>query len=158
MKNWVPPVLFSLSLLVSFVVHSSKLEDRLNKILYWRISDELSLDPKTEKNLVKVLEENRLRREKALKKRVSSFSKMQECEASRKKKGHSKKDHLSEHPQHKKDVETALEDYLESGKALLKVDVDEYEQVVSILGKDKTLRFFVIRKNMADELKNALKK
>lgn len=145
---------------LSSTIHAedSSLESRLNKILYWRISDELELKPQVEKKLISVLEDSRVKRQEALEKRMAAFAQMQKCEEAREKSGENKVAHDKEHPEHQLDVDKALDDYLQSGKTLQQVDIDEYQQIIALLGKEKTLRFFVIRKNMADELKSALKK
>jgi len=115
-------------------------KDRLNKIFYWQLADELQLAPKTEKDMSKLLEDIQARKEKALTERDAA---MEELRA------------LGATPELAAS-KTKLDRYQKALATLSKLDAEEYTKLNSLLGPQHLARFYVVREQVLDKLRAAL--
>jgi len=117
-----------------------RVRDRLNKILYWQISDELKLSPKQEKDLAILIEALQEKREAALKERDTAVEALRT---------------LGKTPE-KVAAITALDRYQKSLTALSKLDGEENEKLKAILGPELLVRYYVIRDEVTRKVLHAL--
>ena len=119
-----------------------ELKDRLNKIFYWHLSDELKLSPKQEADVVSVLETVQTKREDALKKRETALSELRKLP---------KDASLEKTRPH-------LHSYIASLETLAKLDGEEYESLKKAMGEELLGRFYIIREDVTTRVRQALKK
>lgn len=120
---------------------SEKMRERLNKIFYWQMADELGLKPGPEKDMSFVLENIQKRREAALIERDAALAGL----------GALTKD---------VDVKSAtapLERYQKALMDLSTLDEEEYRRLKIAIGIEKLARFYVVREAILDKLRGTLK-
>jgi predicted metal-binding transcription factor (methanogenesis marker protein 9) len=119
-----------------------ELKDRLNKIFYWHLSDELKLSQQQEKEAVAILESVQLKREEALKLREEALAEL------RKLPKHAGLDKTRPH----------LQQYLLSLETLAGLDREEYNSLKKALGEELLGRFYIIRDDVTTRVRKALRK
>jgi predicted metal-binding transcription factor (methanogenesis marker protein 9) len=118
------------------------LKDRLNKIFYWHLSDELKLSQQQEKEAVAVLESLQLKREEALQMREEALAELRKL---------SKDAGLDKTRPH-------LQKYLLSLETLAGLDREEYNSLKKALGEELLGRFYIIREDVTTRVRKALRK
>lgn len=119
-----------------------EVKERLNKIFYWHLSDELKLSAEQEKNLVDVLNRIQSLREKALLERSAALSALR---------GLSKDAPLSKTKPH-------LDAYTEASRVLAQLEQNEYNELKAVIGEELLGRFYIIREDVTSRVRQALKK
>ena len=120
----------------------SLIRERLNKILYWSVSDELKLSPKQEKDMIATLESIQVRREKAFKDREAALGELRKL-------GKTPKD---------ASVNPLLKRYQTAVEEIASLESEEYRQLMALLGANTLARFYIIRDDVAQKVREALKK
>ncbi|NCN40633.1 hypothetical protein GW916_05225 [bacterium] len=118
------------------------MKDRLNKIFYWHLADELKLSPKQEKDVIAKLNEIQSKREEALKTREEAISSLQ---------GLAKDAPLSK-------TKPFLDKYIKCSETLAGLDKEEYNGLKEVLGEELLARFYIIREDVTSRVRKALKK
>jgi hypothetical protein len=131
-------VLFSASLRAT---ENSDIKERLNRIFYWQIAVELNLSPKAEKELVVVVEDIQMRRDRAFVDRQSALNELKAMEKS-----------LSG-----KTVEPILKKYQGALTQLSKLDSEEHERLKTLLGVESLAKFYLVRESVALKIREALR-
>jgi hypothetical protein len=121
---------------------SKDLKDRLNKIFYWHLSDELKLSQQQEKESVAVLESVQLKREEALRMREAALTELRKLP---------KDAGLDKTRPH-------LQKYLLSLETLAGLDREEYNSLKKVLGEELLGRFYIIRDDVTTRVRKALRK
>ncbi len=119
-----------------------ELRDRLNKIFYWHLSDELKLSQKQEKEVVSILESLQSKRESALKMREDALAALRKLP---------KEAGLEKTRPH-------LQKYLESLETLAGLDREEFNLLKAALGEELLGRFYIIRDDVTTRVRKALRK
>jgi len=122
-------------------VSEQQIRERLNKILYWSVSDELKLNPKQERDMISILESVQARRDKAFREREASLSELRKM-------GKAPKDSA---------VDPLLKRYQSSLEEIAKLEADEYRQLLALWGAPTLARFYIIRDDVAQKVRDALK-
>jgi hypothetical protein len=120
---------------------SAALRERLNKILYWSMSDELKLSPQQEKQMIGIIEGLQQKREVAYRDREEALNSLRK---------------LGKEPTAKA-VEAPLARYQKSVEELARLDAEEYRQLMPLLGAQTLARFYIIRDDVAQKVRGALK-
>lgn len=120
---------------------STQMRDRLNKILYWQMADELGLKPGPERDMSIILEDIQRRREKALMERDVALADLRKLGAS-----------FAE-----KDAVAVLDRYQLALAYLSTLDDEEYRRLKIAMGAPKLARFYVLREEILDKLRGTLK-
>jgi hypothetical protein len=113
----------------------NEVRDRLNKIFYWQMADELKLSQEIEKSMTDFLESFQQKREEALLQRAEALKLLQKSPADA----------------------NALLAYRKSLDQISKLDLDEYEQLNRLLGAEKLGRFLVVREEILQRLNAAFR-
>jgi hypothetical protein len=121
--------------------HGSDARERLNKLFYWQVADELKLSTLDEKKMVALIEDIQKLREDALKKRDSALEDLRKIE---------KKLTV-------KEVEPRLANYQEAVEALARLDVEEFSKLREILGVENLARYYLVREKLAKRVREAIK-
>jgi|GEM_PF-1355668 len=119
-----------------------EIKDRLNKIFYWHLSDELKLSPKQESEVISTLESLQKKREEALKMRESALAELRKL---------SKDAGLEKTRPH-------LQKYLLSLETLAGLDREEFNSLKLALGEELLGRFYIIRDDVTTRVRKALRK
>ncbi|MEO6461142.1 MAG: hypothetical protein ABIO95_11900 [Bdellovibrionota bacterium] len=119
-----------------------EIKDRLNKIFYWHLSDELKLSPKQESEVVAILESLQTKREDALKLREDALVALRQLP---------KDAGLEKTRPH-------LQKYLLSLETLAGLDREEYNSLKKALGEELLGRFYIIRDDVTTRVRKALRK
>jgi len=127
-----------------------ELRDRLNKILYWQLADELKLTPQVEKEMILTLEDLQSRREKALAVRSQALSELKQVEAAQKSGTRKDADLSRDRAEGLKKLNGALQE-------LGLLDAQEFERLSKILGPETLSRFFVVREALAARVREAIR-
>ncbi len=116
-------------------------KERLNKILYWSVSDELKLTPAQEKKMVEIIEQVQARRETAYKEREAALAELRKLPkaASADK------------------AKTVLGRYQAALETLTKLESEEYTRLLEVFGVQTLARFYVIRDDVAQRVREALR-
>lgn len=123
-------------------LNAKEIRDRLNKIFYWQLSDELKLSPAQEKAVVSVLEETQQNRDDTFVAREEAMQALQKL---------SKTATLEQTRPH-------LERYSQALQALSNIEKDEYAALKAAIGEELLGRFYVIREDVTSRVRKALKK
>ena len=139
-------VFFVLTLVVSSSgraedMSPKEIKDRLNKIFYWHLSDELKLSQKQEAQVVAVLESIQKKREEALALREDALSELRKL---------SKDAGLDKTRPH-------LQKYLLSLETLAGLDGEEYKALKDAMGEEMLGRFYIIRDDVTTRVRKALR-
>ena len=122
---------------------TARLRNRLNKIFYWQIADELKLSPQEEAQMVKVLEDFQVRKEKSLINRRGALDAIEAaCEEGSTSASESKQ---------------LITDYRKSMKADVDVDMNQIEALEKIMGPQRLLRFLKSRSEMSDKIRQVIR-
>lgn len=119
-----------------------EVKDRLNKIFYWHLSDELKLSAEQEKNLVDVLNRIQSTREKALAERSTALGALRSLE---------KDAPLTKTKPH-------LDEFTRASKVLAELEQQEYNELKGVIGEELLGRFYIIREDVTSRVRQALKK
>jgi hypothetical protein len=122
-------------------ISSKELRDRLNKIFYWHLSDELKLSQKQERDVVAALESLQLKREEALKTREDALGALRKLP---KDAGIQK-------------TRPYLDKYLQSLETLASLDREEYTALKNAMGEELLGRFYIIREDVTTRVRKALR-
>ena len=120
---------------------TEKIRERLNKIFYWQLSDELKLSSDDEKKMTKILESFRSRKEALILKRDALLMKIEAHEA-------------ASHDEAQ--CELLIEEYKQVLGSLAKMDIGQLEELEALLGKAKLLTFLKTHRQMSDQLRKNL--
>ncbi len=123
-------------------VDKAGMKERLNKIFYWHLADELKFSPQQEKSVVELLNNLQSKREHALKNREEAIESLQ---------GLDKSAPLSK-------TKPYLDKYMQSSETLAGLDKEEYEGLKNIIGEELLGRFYIIREDVTSRVRKALKK
>jgi len=123
------------------VQDSERLRERLNKIFYWQLSDELKLSSDDEKKMTKILESFRSRKETLILKRDTLLAKIEAHE-------------VGSHDETQ--CELLIEEYKQVLASLAKMDIGQLEELEALLGKAKLLTFLKTHRQMSDQLRRNL--
>jgi hypothetical protein len=126
----------------SLASNEPELRERLNKIFYWQMADELRLTPQVEKEMIQTLEDLQGRREKALERRSLALAEL---------KG------LGQKKDAKVRREQSLVALSESLKELGRLDAEEFERLSKALGSEALARFYVVREELATRVRDAIR-
>ena len=118
------------------------MRDRLNKIFYWHLADELKLSPKQEKDVIAKLNDIQTKRANTQMSREAAIKALQSL---------------------KKDAPLSvtkpyLDKYVQCSETLAGLDKEEYEGLKSVLGEELLARFYIIREDVTSRVRKALKK
>jgi hypothetical protein len=138
--------LFALALVASFCARADdmsakEIKDRLNKIFYWHLSDELKLSTKQEQAVVAVLETIQKKREDALTMREDALAQLRKLP---------KDAGLDKTRPH-------LQKYLLSLETLAGLDGEEYNALKGAIGEELLGRFYIIRDDVTSRVRKALR-
>jgi hypothetical protein len=135
------PVVVPVSQAQEAVGEARQLRERLNKIFYWHLADELELTPQQEKALMNVLEEVQAKRERLLTERDLSLSSLRGLG--------------------KKATQAAAEPHLLKFRSVLEsltaLEGEEYDRIKAILGVELLGRFYIIRDDVTSRIRDALR-
>jgi len=120
---------------------SAQLRERLNKLLYWALSDELKLSPQQEKQMIALVEGIQQKREVAFQQREGALAELRKLG--------------KESPA--KVVEGPLQRFQKSSEDLVSLEAEEYRQLLPLLGPPTLARFYVVRDDLAHKVREALK-
>lgn len=145
-RRWLSLVFLQVVFLLAASVHAQSetkpdIKDRLNRIFYWQIADELKLSPQVEKQLSTLVEELQKKRHVALEKRQKCLDDLKALEA--KKTGAS--------------VDALLKSYREALMELSSIDAEEFDRLKSLLGSESLAKFYLVRESVAEKVREALK-
>ena len=129
------------SALADSSMKSADVKDRLNRIFYWQIADELKLSPQSEKQLMAIVEELQAKRHRVLEKRQKCLDDLKALE--------SKKSGAS--------AEALLKTYREALMELSSIDAEEFDRLKTLLGSEALARFYLVRESVAEKVREALK-
>lgn len=120
---------------------SDALRERLNKIYYWQMADELKLSPKLEKEMVHILEDIQTKRQASLKDRENCFEDLRKIEKT-----------LSE-----KNTGPILDRLQKTLGTLAKLDIEEHDRLKASLGTETLGRFYLVRETVTKRVRDLLK-
>jgi hypothetical protein len=123
-------------------LNAKQIRDRLNKIFYWQLADELKLSPAQEKAVVAALENAQNKRDAALAQREEALAALQKLP---------KTASLEESRPH-------LDRYSSALASLAAVEAEEYAALKAAIGEELLGRFYVIREDVTSRVRKALKK
>ena len=103
--------------------------------MYWQLADELKLSPKTEKEMVIIIEDIQARRESALKDRAMAFGEIKVTPGS----------------------SAAHERLIKAYKELSGLDLQEHQRLLKVLGLETLGRFYVIREKVAEKISHSIR-
>ncbi len=118
-----------------------KLRERLNKLLYWQIADELKLSAQEEKSLIKILDDYQHAKEELLKKSDEIMAKVEALPIGSTEDAQSK---------------ITSEDFENTQKRLAELDVKQTSDLRQLLGNQRFLSFLKIRKDLNAKLLKAI--
>lgn len=118
-----------------------KLRERLNKLLYWQIADELKLSAQEEKSLIKILDDYQHAKEDLLKKSDEIMAKVEALPVGSTEDAQSK---------------VTSEDFEKTQKQLAELDVKQTSDLRALLGNQRFLSFLKIRKDLNAKLLKAI--
>ncbi len=146
MKNYSSVILIGILFLVQKSVFSAdadmqkqQVKERLGKVFYWQIADELNLKPEIEKQLVSILENAQEKRQKLLELRDELFDSYHR--------------QYSSLP-HDKFVKT----YQEFTLGMQKVENDEFMELKKLLSPSQLTQFLLVRDVFSKRVREALKR
>lgn len=124
-------------------VHAkSRLEERLSRLFFWQMSQALDLSTSEEKQMTQILQGLHQRRLDILDRRQQLHEQMSK---------------IAKSSQPQKDLSTKLMmEYRDQIELLAKIDVEEHEQLLKVLGSEKLLKFYNERKAIVEQIKSAL--
>lgn len=120
---------------------TAQLRERLNKLLYWSLSDELKLSPQQEKQMIAAVEAVQAKREAAFRDRDEALALLRKLGKEAAAKG----------------VEAPLQRYQKALEELTRLEAEEYHQLLPLLGANTLARFYVVRDDLAQKVRDALK-
>lgn len=115
--------------------------ERLNKIFYWHLSDDLKLTAKQEKEMTVVIQEISARRQSAIDAREAALEDLRKLGK-------------------KVDVATAskaLDRYRASLVQLSGLDLEEHERLKALFGPETLARYYVVKEEVFQRVREALK-
>lgn len=121
---------------------AKEIRDRLNKIFYWQLSDELKLSPAQEKAVVSILESSQKKRDAALEQRESSMKALQALP---------KTATLAQSKPH-------LDAYASALETLSRSEHEEHLALKAAMGEELLARFYIIREDVTSRVRKALRK
>jgi len=120
---------------------SALIRDRLNRIFYWQIADELKLAPKAEKDLQIIIDDIQKLRNLALEERQKCLDELKNLEKN-----------ISS-----QNAEPILVRYQSALIKLAKLDTDEHERLKKLLGSESLAKFYLVRESVAEKVRAALR-
>lgn len=134
-------LMLSFAGLAAAPVRAENVRERLNKIFYWNLSDDLNLTPQQEKSMVVIIEDIQKRRQASLAARDESLEALKKI-----KKG-------SGAPA----AEKELTRYREAVAKLAGLDAEEYDRLKALFGAETLARYYVVREEVLGRVRDALK-
>lgn len=117
-----------------------RFESRLNELMLWRLSDELSLKPQEEQSLKTILKKYQEQRKNALSKQEELIGKMSASVQNASVK-----------------CESCLSDYEKTVLSFAEANTKEFKELRALLGSEKSQKFLVIRSQMTKDVRDALR-
>jgi len=124
-------------------------KDRLNRIFFWQLSDELKLSPDEEKQMSKILEENQFKREKSLTDREATMRSIL---------AHHDKLHKESKSAATAEDTALVAGYIKQLQALAAVDQEEVASLRKVLGDRQAVHFLAVREQILERVREVLKK
>ncbi|MBS1982555.1 MAG: hypothetical protein JST16_00170 [Bdellovibrionales bacterium] len=123
------------------LARAEDVRERLNKIFYWHLSDELKLSPQQEKEMTAVIEGLQQRRQAAFEMRDKTLESLRK-QVKEPKPG---------------ETDKLLERYKATFQQLSALDVEEHDKLKALLGSETLARYYVVREEVLARVRNALK-
>jgi hypothetical protein len=121
----------------------AEIKERLGKVFYWQIADELDLKPDVEKKLVSILEDFQKKREELLQKREELFKIYH-------------KDFSKDSPAPM--AEKFLKDYQDINKGLGASETEEFLMLKKVLTPQQLTRFLLVRDVFSRKVRESLRR
>lgn len=121
--------------------NAGQLRERMNRIFYWQMADELGLNPVAEKDMAMIIENIQKRRETALLERDAAMEALKALATDA-------KVAITQAP---------LDRYQKALAELSTLDDEEFRRLKIAVGVDKLARFYVVREQILEKLRGALK-
>lgn len=118
----------------------SRFENRLNELMLWRLSDELSLKPQDEQQLKSILSKYQDQRKNALTQQEELIGKMSAAVTTP-----------------AKACNDCLSAYEKTVLSVADANTKEFKELKALLGPEKTQKFLVIRSQMTKDVRDALR-
>jgi predicted ATP-grasp superfamily ATP-dependent carboligase len=112
-----------------------RFENRLNELMFWRLSDELALKPQEEQKLKNILKKYQEERKKALLQQQEAIAVMADP----------------------KKCKNCLKSYEDALNAFGQSSPKEFKELRAALGEEKLKKFILIRSQMTNDVKEALR-
>ena len=125
----------------SYAGDSKEIRERLNKIFYWQIADDLKLTPHAEKSMVTIIDEIQKRREAALNDRDHSLEDLRKYEKK----------------MTAKVAEPILARYQAALSTLGGLDGEEHKRLLEVLGVESLAKFYLVREAVTKRIRDALR-
>jgi hypothetical protein len=119
---------------------AGQLRERLNKIFYWHLADELKLSAPQEKSMVGIIEDIQAKREKAMQERSQTLEALKKL---------GKNAGL-------KQTEPLLNAYQRSLDTLAGLDREEGQRLRTLIGPELLARFYIVRDEVTTRVREAL--
>jgi hypothetical protein len=119
---------------------ADEVRERLNRIFYWHLSDDLKLSPQQEKSMIQIIEDIQTRRQSALSDRDKALEALKK---------------LGKSPT-ASDSEKVLSRYRKTLEVVGALDVEEADRLKKLLGPATLVRFYVVREEVLGRVKEAL--
>ena len=120
---------------------AENVRERLNKIFYWQLADDLKLSPQQEKAMIVIIEDIQKRRTETIAARDSALDAL-------------KKNSAAKTPA---SSEKELARYRDSLSRLAGLDIEEYDRLQKLLGAETLARFYVVREDLLSRVRDSLK-
>lgn len=134
-------LMFSLFAVRFSQAQNSDIKDRLNRIFYWQIADELKLSQKAERELTVIIDDIQKSRNEALAERQKCLDELKAIEK--------KISAVTAEP--------ILNRYQNALTKLAKLDASEHERLKALLGAESLAKFYLVRESVALRVHEALR-